>query len=295
MNNYQKWFLACRPWSFTMTTISVSVGSALAFLDGYFSWPLYLITLAGMVLMHAATNLINDYYDVLNGVDHSDVSTALYRPHPVLEGLLEPRQVRNGAWVLYGIAVVIGLYLSATRGWIILLIGLIGFVASFTYTAPPLKYKYRAMGEFGVLLMWGPLMVEGAYFVQRQIFSARAFWVSLPFGILVALVLLANNIRDIKHDHAKGIYTLPIVIGGRNGLLLYLSMIVIAYLSVIVMVLLGPLEIWSLMVLLSLPLAWKLLNQMARRVPMDADAQTAKLDTIFGLLLVISLMVGGLS
>ena len=295
MNNYQKWFLASRPWSFTMTIISVSVGSALAFMDGDFSWPLYLFTLVGMMVMHAATNLINDYYDFLSGVDHLEVSTAQYRPHPVLEGLLEPRQVRNAAWILYGIAAFIGLCLSATRGWTILLIGFMGFVASFTYTAPPFKYKYRAMGELGVLLMWGPLMVEGAYFVQRQLFSTRAFWVSLPFGILVALVLLANNIRDIKHDRAKGIYTLPIVIGGRNGLVLYLSMIVIAYMCVITMVLLGPLEIWSLMVLLSLPLAWKLLNQMARRVPMDADAQTAKLDTVFGVLLVISLMVGGLS
>jgi 1,4-dihydroxy-2-naphthoate octaprenyltransferase len=295
MNNYQKWFLASRPWSFTMTAISVSVGSALAFMDGYFSWPLYLVTLTGMILVHAATNLINDYYDLLSGVDHRDVSTAQYRPYPMLEGLLEPEQVRNAAWILYGIAALVGIGLAATRGWILLLIGLIGFAASFTYTAPPLKYKYRAMGELGVLLMWGPLMVEGAYFVQRQVFSARAFWVSLPFGILVALVLLANNIRDIRHDRDKGIYTLPMVIGGRNGLFLYLSMIVVAYVCVIAMVMLGPLEIWSLMVLLSVPLAWKLLRQMATRIPMDADAQTAKLDTIFGVLLVISLMLGGLS
>ncbi|MFC1488970.1 prenyltransferase [Thermodesulfobacteriota bacterium] len=295
MNNYQKWFLACRPWSFTMSAISVSVGSALAFVDGYFSWPLYLITLLAMIFMHAATNLINDYYDVLSGVDHSDVSTALYRPHPVLEGLLEPSQVRNVAWVFYGITAVAGTYLAATRGMMILFIGLIGFVASFTYTAPPLKYKYKAMGEFGVFLMWGPLMVEGAYFVQHKMFSARAFWVSLPFGILVALVLLANNIRDIKHDSAKGICTLPIAIGGRNGLRLYLSMIVIAYLSVITMVWWGPLESWSLIVLLSLPLALKLLKQMAIRIPLDADAQTAKLDTVFGVLLVVSLMLGGLS
>jgi len=295
MNKYEKWFLACRPWSFTMTAISVSVGSALAFLDGNFTWSLYLLTLAAMVVMHAATNLINDYYDVLSGVDHPDVSTALYRPHPVLEGLLEPSQVRNVAWVLYGITAVVGIYLAASRGIMILFIGLIGFVASFTYTAPPLKYKYRAMGEFGVFLMWGPLMVEGAYFVQHQMLSARAFWVSLPFGILVALVLLANNIRDIKHDSAKGIRTLPIAIGSRNGLRLYLSMIAIAYLSVITMVWWGSLKLWSLMVLLSLPLALKLLKQMATRIPLDADAQTAKIDTIFGVLLVISLILGGLS
>ena len=137
-------------------------------------------------------------------------------------------------------------------------------------------------------------MVLGSYFVQRQTLSASAFLISLPFGVLVALVLLANNIRDINHDHDKGILTIPIVIGQRNGLRLYLALVLLAYLGIVGMSLLGPLDLWSLIVLISLPLAVRLLRQMMRQVPVDADEQTAQLDTAFGVLLVISLVLDGL-
>lgn len=293
MNIYRNWFLASRPWSFSMTAISVSVGSALAAIDGGFFWSLYLITILATVLLHAATNLINDYYDVKSGVDTQEVSTAQYRPHPLVEGKLAAGHVKIAAYSLYGLSILIGIYLAATRGWALMWIGLIGAFASVTYTAPPLKYKYSALGEISVFLMWGPLMVAGAYFVQRQAFSINAFWISLPFGALVALVLLANNIRDIEHDRDKGILTLAIVLGQRHGLMLYFMLVVLAYLAIILMSIFGPLHLWSLIVLLSLPLALKLLGLMKKRIPADADARTAQLDTAFGVLLVISLVLEG--
>ncbi|MGD8291150.1 MAG: 1,4-dihydroxy-2-naphthoate octaprenyltransferase [Desulfobacterales bacterium] len=293
MNVYRNWFLASRPWSFTMTAISVSVGAALGAIEGSFSWSLYIVTLFGTILLHAATNLLNDYYDVKSGVDTREVSTAQYRPHPLVEGKLDAGQVRGVSFVLYGLSIAIGIYLAATRGWELLWIGVIGAFGSFTYTAPPLKYKYSALGEISVFLMWGPLMVAGAFFVQRQAFSMNAFWISLPFGVLVALVLLANNIRDITHDRNKGILTLAIVLGRRKGLVLYATLVVVAYLGIILMSLVGPLYLWSLIVLLSIPLAVRLLVQMMKQVPADADARTAQLDTAFGLLLVISLILEG--
>ena len=136
-------------------------------------------------------------------------------------------------------------------------------------------------------------MVAGAYFVQRQAFSMDAFWISIPFGALVALVLLANNIRDINHDREKGILTLAIVLGQRKGLLLYSLLVVLAYLAIVLMSIFGPLYLWSLIVLLSLPLAIRLLRLMMKQVPADADARTAQLDTAFGVLLVISLVLEG--
>jgi 1,4-dihydroxy-2-naphthoate octaprenyltransferase len=293
MNVYRNWFLASRPWSFTMTAISVSVGAALGAIEGSFSWSLYIVTLFGTILLHAATNLLNDYYDVKSGVDTREVSTAQYRPHPLVEGKLDAGQVRGVSFVLYGLSIAIGIYLAATRGWELLWIGVIGAFGSFTYTAPPLKYKYSALGEISVFLMWGPLMVAGAFFVQRQAFSMNAFWISLPFGVLVALVLLANNIRDITQDRNKGILTLAIVLGRRKGLVLYATLVVVAYLGIILMSLVGPLYLWSLIVLLSIPLAVRLLVQMMKQVPADADARTAQLDTAFGLLLVISLILEG--
>ena len=109
----------------------------------------------------------------------------------------------------------------------------------------------------------------------------------------MALVLLANNIRDINHDRNKGILTLAIFLGQRYGLILYLFLVVLAYLGIVLMSIFGPLYLWSLIVLLSVPLALRLLRQMLKQVPADADARTAQLDTAFGVLLVISLVLEG--
>ena len=106
-------------------------------------------------------------------------------------------------------------------------------------------------------------------------------------------MLLANNIRDINHDREKGILTLAIVLGPRKGLLLYSLLVVLAYLAIVLMSIFGPLYMWSLIVLLSLPLALRLLRLMMKQVPSDADARTAQLDTAFGVLLVISLVLEG--
>jgi 1,4-dihydroxy-2-naphthoate octaprenyltransferase len=274
-----------------MTAISVTVGAAMSAVDGPFHWGLYFLTLGGMIILHAATNLINDYFDVRSGVDTVEASTAQYRPHPLVEGRLRTKAVLIVCLCLYGVASIIGLYLAATRGWVILGIGLVGAVASFTYTAPPLKYKYNALGEVSVFIMWGPLMFEGAYYVQRNSFSAEALWVSLPFGGLVALVLLVNNLRDVENDQSKGIRTLPIVIGKKNGIRLYVTLVVLAYLGVLCMSVAGPLGLWSLVVLLSLPLAFRLLKELMRGIPADGDARTAQLDTAFGSLLVLSLVM----
>ena len=293
MSIYRNWFLASRPWSFAMTAISVSVGACLGAIEGSFSWTLFLVTLLGTILLHAATNLINDYYDVKSGVDTPEASTAQYRPHPLVEGKLNAEAVRLAACLLYAASISIGIYLASTRGWELLWIGVIGAFGSLTYTAPPLKYKYSALGEISVFLMWGPLMVAGSYFVQRQVFSMDVLWISIPFGVLVALVLLANNIRDISHDHDKGILTLAIVLGHDKSLILYAILVMASYLGIVLMAIIGPLHPWSLIVLLSVPLAWKLLHQMLQGVPADADARTAQLDTAFGILLVISLVLEG--
>jgi 1,4-dihydroxy-2-naphthoate octaprenyltransferase len=295
MGFYRNWFLASRPWSFTMTAISVSVGSALAALDGPFDWLLGLLALLSAVLLHAATNLINDYYDVVNGVDTVRAATAQYRPHPIVEGRIAVGQVLWVSYALFLTAAGIGVYLTLACGWVVLVIGIVGLLAGLTYTAPPLKYKYVALGEVSVFLMWGPLMVEGAYYVQRQALSLQAFWVSLPFGILVALVLLANNIRDIDHDRSRGIRTIAILLGRRSGLNAYLALMVLAYAGILALALTGVLTMWVLIIFASLPLAVRLLRQMSRAIPANADALTAKLDTAFGLLLVASLILQGLA
>ena len=100
--------------------------------------------------------------------------------------MLTPRQLLGEAIVLFALTFVIGMTAAVVLSWHVLWIGVIGFLTSVYYTASPVKFKYRALGELAVFLIWGPLMVEGAYAVQRQALSGKALIISIPFGVLVA-------------------------------------------------------------------------------------------------------------
>jgi 1,4-dihydroxy-2-naphthoate octaprenyltransferase len=289
--NLKIWVLATRPWSFTMTAISVGVGGAVAALDGAFDPWLFFVTLIGAVCVHGATNLINDYFDYKSGVDRPGAPTALYRPHPLVQGLISPHAVLGVSLGLYGIAALIGLYLILLRGPSLLFFILIGAIASFFYTAGPIKYKYIALGELAVFLMWGPVIVGGTYFVQKSSLSPAALVISLPFGLLVALVLLANNLRDIEYDGSVGIHTIGTLLGQRKTLLLYQGLIALAYLAVILLIALKVLSPWGLLVFFSAPLALRLIRTLQQQIPNDADARTAQLDTLFGVWLIIGLVL----
>ena len=287
----KEYFIATRPWSFTMSLISVSVGTLIAAEEGPILWGWYALVCLGIVCFHATANVYNDFFDTRYKVDQPDSPTARYRPQPILAGMFTPGQLLMEGLVLNVITIAVGLILSFQRSFLVFWIGFIGFLASVFYTAGPVKYKYRAWGEFFVFLMWGPLMFEGAYAVQRQALSVQALYLSIPFGILVALVLLANNIRDIDYDSRQKIKTISILLGGRQSFRLYTGLILAAYLYIVVIVLLGILSPWGLLVLLSLPKAIRLLKTFTQKIPEAADAITAQLDTIFGLLLIAALIL----
>lgn len=287
----KNYILVTRPWSFTMSLISVSVGTLLAAEDGAISWPWFFMTAIGIVLFHAAVNVINDYYDTHYNVDRPDSPTAKYRPQPIVSGMMTPRQVLCEAIILFAATALIGGVIAYTRSWHVLWIGLVGMLTGVFYTAGPVKFKYRALGELAVFLMWGPLMVEGAYAVQRQALSLKALYISIPFGLLVALVLFANNMRDIAYDARQNVKTLGSLMGPKKSLLLFSGFIIAAYLYVFVMIALGVMSLWGLVIFLSLPKAWGLLKSFREKIPDAADALTAQFDTIFGILLLAALFL----
>jgi 1,4-dihydroxy-2-naphthoate octaprenyltransferase len=285
------YFIATRPWSFTMSLISVSTGTLIAAEEGPILWGWFSLACIGIVCFHATANIYNDYFDTRYQVDQPDSPTARYRPQPILRGMFTPVQLLTEAIILTGMTILIGLILSFARTFLIFWIGLIGFLACIFYTAGPVKYKYQAWGEVFVFLMWGPLMFAGAYAVQRQAFSLKAVCISIPFGILVGLVLLANNIRDIAYDSRQGIKTIGILLGSRRSLFLYGGLILSAYLYVVGIIAAGLLGLWGLLVLLSLPKAIHLLKSFMEKMPEAADAVTAQLNTFFGLLLILALVL----
>jgi len=284
--------MAMKPQSFLISVMSVSVGVALAALSHPIHWGDYLLTVLGVVFLHGGTNVINDYFDYKNKVDTTEVPGSYGNESRVLvQKLLLPSQVFLAGLILFAFSLGIGIYLTFAKGITVFVIGALGFLTGFFYSANPVSFKYIALGEPAVFLMWGPLMVSGAYYVQTGGFSLQTFLVSFPFGILVALVLFANNIRDIQFDGQVGIRTLAIQMGERRAIKLYQFLIAVVYLWTALMVITRQLGHWSLFVLLSIPLAYKLAKGLQRGIPKDADARTAQLDTAFGALLIIGFIL----
>ncbi len=287
--------IGSRPWSFPMTITSVSVGTLSAAMTGVFLPLRFVLTLVGMVFFHGAANLINDYYDYRNGMDVPGSPTTRYRKQPIVEGWFTPRQILTASSLYYAIVVGIGVYLALAVGPIVLLYGVLGVAASYLYTGDPLGYKYLGLGEVAVFLMWGPLMVTGSYYVQTGNLAGVPALLSLPLGLLVALVLLADNLRDRKYDGDKGVVTLATALGIRRGLITFLGLILGAYGLLLYLILSGIMGYWGGLVFFSLPIAGGLIRDFYERIPEDADVQAARLDIAFGGLMSVSMVIGVLT
>lgn len=284
-------FLATRPWSFTMTFSSVTLGVLVAALAGYFNPVLYLITFGGMLAFHAATNLINDFFDVRHDVDRMGAPTTKYRPHPLAAGAESSGAIRRWAAFFYALALLSAGYLALLRSPAVLAIVAVGMVGSLFYTADPVVLKAKGLGEVTVFLMWGPLIPLGAFLVQTGTLSLLPVALAMPIGLLVALVLLANNIRDIEYDGSMGTKTVPVLLGRRRGILLYESLLAITYLFVPFFIVLALLPIWSLLVFLTLPESLGLWKMFGDKIPDNADPRTASLALKFAVLYMASIVL----
>ena len=279
-----------KPESLIISVISGTVGTALAALHGPLHWDYYVLTILGIALLHAGANVMNDYFDYRNRIDTADVPGSYATEGRVLiQKKLQPRQVLCLSLILFALSLPIGIYLTIVRGLPVMLLGVLGFLTGLFYTARPIALKYIALGEPAVFLMFGPLMVTGAYYVQRGEFAGQAVWVSLPIGVLVALILLANNIRDIQFDGRVGIHTLATLLGRHRAVRFYESLVAGVYGVTALLVILGQLSIWASLTLFSLPLAFTLIKRLRTDIPKDADARTAQLNTAFGVLLIIAI------
>ena len=145
---------------------------------------------------HAATNLANDYYDFVGGIDRPNSPGVRSRHHPLVRDTFAG-QMLHGAATFWVAAIFIGTGLGITRGWPLTALTAVGVLAGFFYSAGPLRLKGRALGELTAFLVWGPLMVLGVYFVQTMTLKAspQAWVLSVVQGLWVALVLLSNNIK----------------------------------------------------------------------------------------------------
>ncbi len=281
-----------RPFSFTASLTPVAAGGALAWFDGKFNLGLYLLALLGGVLLHIGTNVVNEVYDVRQGID---TITSPRASHAVLKGRFSERGALQLAFVAFAMAVVVGIALIAYRGWPIVVLGLIGLAGGYFYTAPPSQYKFRALGLPLVFLLMGPLMTLGGYYAVSGEWSPAALVLSIPIGFLVTAILHGNEWRDIREDTRAGISTISAQVGREWAHYGYLALTLGAYIVLTLAVVGGILPAATMLAVLSLPFLVVVVRSaelgatgQARAIAM-IDLQTARLHAAFGVLLVIGL------
>jgi 1,4-dihydroxy-2-naphthoate polyprenyltransferase len=284
-----------RPFSFTASVLPVSVGGAFALSQGRMNWILFAAALIGAVGLHIGTNVINEIYDVRHGIDSI---TSPRMSMAILKGRISERDAFVVAWSGFVIALLMGIFLTLNRGWLIVLLGLIGFVGGYFYTAPPFQYKYRALGLPLVFVLMGPLMVVGSYYAVTGRFDPNLLAVSVPVGLLVAAILHGNEWRDVAEDTRHGFTTLSAQLGREGAHWVYVMLVLGAYVAVGLAVMVGALPKLALLTLLSLPLMAWILRAAERgaeghlRAIAMIDLMTARLHGAFGVLLLIGLVAG---
>ena len=289
-----EWFWLARPFSLTAAAVPVLFGTTLALADGAFSWGPFLAMLVASLLIQAATNMFNEFYDEKRGLD---TAASVGIAGSIVGGRMHARAVLLGALVCYVVAAVLGFYLVYVGGWTILVLGLLSALGGYVYSAGPRPLAYTAASEVAVFLFMGVLIVGIAYAVQNLDLAPRVFLAALPIGGLVAAILLANNIRDMESDRRGGRRTLPIVLGRRGGIFVYRALLLEAYVSAAVLILLGLVPLSAGIVVASallLPGLWR--DIAAARVPERLDPvvkRTAGLHAAFGLLYCLGVLLGG--
>ncbi len=267
MDLVSRWLLITRASVFPMTLTSGAIGGLLAVRAPQTNWLYFGAALLGLLVAHAANNMINDYFDLEGGVDTEDYVRALYAPHPVLSGLISKTGLILAIAVLNLIDLGILVFLTQRRGWPVPLIALLGLFVSVFYVAPPLKLKHRGFGEPGVALVWGPLMIGGTYFVTAATLPPWVLVASLPYALLVTTVLMGKHVDKLDADAAKGIHTLPVLLGRERALFLTQQLLVSFFAFVPCLVLTGTLSVWTLLVFLAVPRLFEVLKTLSRPKP----------------------------
>lgn len=241
------------------TIVPVVLGILIAARVGSFDLVAAILTIMGASFVQLGLNVANDVFDTVQGADDANVTPTQFSggSRVIQYGLVSLRQMATLATVFYVLAGIIGLVLLATRGsTALLVIGVVGFIVSLGYTAPPLKFVYRGLGEIAVAIGFGPLMLLGAYVVQTGgALGWEPFVASIPIALLVALILYVNEIPDRRGDARVGKRTLPVRFSPTAVITGYTVAAAGAYIALVVGVIAGVLPIPALLMLLTIPMA----------------------------------------
>jgi 1,4-dihydroxy-2-naphthoate octaprenyltransferase len=301
LSKWWTFFLATRLPFLTATIVPIALGGAVAAANHSFTLGWWLLALVAGCAVHLGLNMANDLFDDASGADAANTTpTPFSGGSRVLQyGLVSRKRMVAACVGFYAVAVAIGLFLAAERGWWLLAIGAVGVVLSLVYTAPPFRLVHRGLGEPVTALGFGPVMTLGAYFVCAQQWSWEAFYISLPVALLIALVLYVNQIPDRAGDEQVGKRTLIVRWPESRVITAYELMAGAAFVLIALGPPLGITPWWTLIGLLTVPLALKVVRGMraAYGSPyglMPVMQTNIALHLFTGLLLVVGYVIAAL-
>jgi len=290
--NWQVWWRLLRPHTLTAAFVPVTIGTALALQVGQVNFPLFLAMLLASLLIQAATNMFNEYYDYVKGLDTPE---SVGIGGTIVRDGVQASTVLYIALAFYALAIVAGFYICTASSWWLAAVGLACMAAGYLYTGGPYPIAYTPLGEplSGVLM--GMTIILISFFIQTNIVTLQSVLVSVPITVLIGNILLSNNIRDLDGDRDKGRHTLPILIGRDRAITLLAVMFIFCYLWITGLVLLHIITPWSLLALGSILKARRAVNGFRGKIlaveMMPAMQATAQTNTVYGFLLATGLAI----
>jgi 1,4-dihydroxy-2-naphthoate polyprenyltransferase len=282
-----------RPFTLTASIIPVLIGSALAFGQDRFRTSVFLAFLIAAILIQAATNMFNEYFDHRRGLDTKEMVGIA---GTIVHDGVSPHKVLITAWTFIIVSVALGVYICAMSSWWIALVGILCLAVAYFYSGGPKPLAYTPFGELAASVAMGPVIVLLAYYVQANDITTRAVMVSLPIGLLIGAILLGNNIRDMDQDKLGGRRTIPILFGRERGRKLFAAVFILSYVLVLLLIATGLLTLWALLVLLTIPSAIyvvRLYYRFSEPIQLHPAVKgTAVLLFRFGALLFVGMLVG---
>lgn len=290
---WKVWWKLLRPHTLSAAFIPVTIGTVLALHEGSIMLSLFIAMLLASILIQAATNMFNEYFDYKRGLDTED---SVGIGGAIVRNGIKPKTVLNLAFSFLGIATLIGIYICLMSSWWIAVIGIVCMAAGYFYTGGPYPIAYTPLGELVSGFFMGTVIILLAYFIQTTTISLTVFILSLPIAILVGAILTSNNIRDLDGDKDNGRKTLAILLGRQNSIRFLGSLFITSYVIIFILILTGIVTFWALLILLSIPKAMSAVKQFIGKVHpiemMPAMKATAQTNIQFGFLLAIGLLIG---
>lgn len=289
------WWQLTRPHTLTAAFAPVFLGTMIALTYEAIHFPLFIAMLIASIFIQMATNMFNEYYDFKRGLDTED---SVGIGGAIVRNGVKPKTVLNLAFLLYGISILIGIYICLETSWGLALVGLVSMLIGYLYTGGPYPIAYTPFGELVSGVVMGMLLILIAFYIQTGTVTTEAILLSVPSMLLVAAIMMANNIRDLVGDKENGRKTLAILSGRSNAITILMMFFIISYVWIIGLIFLGHLTPWALLVFLSIPKPIIAISVFKKNLqPLEvapAMKETAITNTLFGLLLGIGILVGHL-